>query len=140
MSRIVLAVALLFLGAEAAHADDDFKTCASGPPDYAIMACTNLIEGGKLDARDQSVAYTNRAVAFRKRGGLNRALADLNRALEQDPKHYRALEQLGQAYDALGKKPEALEAYRKALAINPFLSDAEQSVRFLEKEIGARNL
>ena len=49
MSRIVLAVALLFLGAEAVHADDDFKTCASGPPDYAIMACTNLIEGGKLD-------------------------------------------------------------------------------------------
>ena len=54
MSRIVLAVALLFLGAEAARADDDFKTCASGPPDYAIMACTNLIEGGKLAIRASS--------------------------------------------------------------------------------------
>ena len=68
MSRIVLAVALLVLGAEAAHADDDFKTCASGPPDYAIMACTNLIEGGKLAIRDQAIAYTNRGVAFRNRG------------------------------------------------------------------------
>ena len=68
MSRIVLAVALLFLGAEAAHADDDFKTCASGPPDYAIMACTNLIEVGKLAIRDQAIAYTNRGVAFRNRG------------------------------------------------------------------------
>ena len=84
MSRIVLAVALLFLGAEAARADDDFKTCASGPPDYAIMACTNLIEGGKLDRRQQAIAYTNRGVAFRNRGGLNRALADLNRAVELD--------------------------------------------------------
>ena len=55
MSRIVLAVALLVLGAEAARADDDFKTCASGPPDYAIMACTNLIEGGKLDSRQQAI-------------------------------------------------------------------------------------
>ena len=82
MSRIVLAVALLVLGAEAARADDDFKTCASGPPGYAIMACTNLIEGGKLDSRQQAIAYTNRGVAFRNRGGLNRALADLNRAIE----------------------------------------------------------
>lgn len=82
MSRIVLAVALLVLGAEAARADGDFKTCASGPPDYAIMACTNLIEGGKLDSRQQAIAYTNRGVDFRNRGGLNRALADLNRAIE----------------------------------------------------------
>ncbi|MET0347629.1 MAG: tetratricopeptide repeat protein, partial [Methyloceanibacter sp.] len=58
----------------------------------------------------------------------------------RDPKHYRALEELGLAYEALGKKPEALEAYREALAINPFLDDAGQAVRFLEKEIGARNL
>jgi len=50
MPRIVLAAALLLLCAEAARADD-FKTCASGAPDYAIMACTNLIEGGKLDTR-----------------------------------------------------------------------------------------
>ena len=85
MSRIVLAVALLVLGAEAARADDDFKTCASGPPDYAIMACTNLIEGGKLDSRQQAIAYTNRGVAFRNRGGLNRALADLR------PRRYAAL-------------------------------------------------
>lgn len=48
------------------------------------MACTNLIEGGKLDQRQQAIAYTNRGVAFRNRGGLNRALADLNRAIELD--------------------------------------------------------
>ena len=83
MPRIVLAAALLLLSGEAARADD-FKTCASGAPDYAIMACTNLIEGGKLDTREQAIAYTNRGVAFRIRGGLQRALADLNRAIELD--------------------------------------------------------
>jgi hypothetical protein len=35
MPRIVLAAALLLLSAGAAPADD-FKTCASGAPDYAI--------------------------------------------------------------------------------------------------------
>ena len=68
MSRIVLAVGLIFLSAEAVRADDDFKTCATGAPDYAIMACTNLIEVGKLAIRDQAIAYTNRGVAFRNRG------------------------------------------------------------------------
>jgi hypothetical protein len=48
MPRIVLAAALLLLSGEAARADD-FKTCASGAPDCASIACTNLIEGGKLD-------------------------------------------------------------------------------------------
>ena len=45
MPRIVLAATLFLLSTEVAHADDDFKTCASGTPDYAIVACTNLIEG-----------------------------------------------------------------------------------------------
>ena len=51
MPRIVLAVALLLLSGEAARADD-FKTCASGAPDYAIMACTNLIEGARRRLQD----------------------------------------------------------------------------------------
>jgi tetratricopeptide (TPR) repeat protein len=78
-------VVLVFFSTNAVYADDDFKTCATGAPDYAIMACTNLIEGGKLNTRQQAIAYTNRGVAFRNRGGLNRALADLNRAVELAP-------------------------------------------------------
>ena len=89
MSRIVLAVGLIFLSAEAVRAHYDFKTCATGAPDYAFMACPNLIEGGKLDTRQQAIAYTNRGVAFRNRGGLNRALADLNRAVSSSPRTRR---------------------------------------------------
>ena len=80
MSRIVLVAALLLLSGEAARADD-FKDCETAPPDQAIMACTNLIEGGKLNTRQQAIAYTNRGVAMRKRGGLQRALADFDRAI-----------------------------------------------------------
>jgi hypothetical protein len=38
--------------------------------------------------------------------------------------------------DTLGTKKEALEAYRKALEINPFLGDAHQAVEFLSREVG----
>jgi hypothetical protein len=91
-------------------------------------------------APEEAEAWYLRAKVNYAESKYDLALADLNRALEQDPKHYRALEQVGLTNEALGKKPEALEAYRKALAVNPFLEDAGQAVKFLEKEIGARNL
>ncbi|MGC1345590.1 MAG: hypothetical protein WA863_05680 [Methyloceanibacter sp.] len=57
--REVLAVTLLLSGAQTASADD-LKDCTSAPPDQAIVACTNLIEGGKFDSQEQAIAYTNR--------------------------------------------------------------------------------
>ena len=81
--RAVLAVTLLLSGAQTASADD-LKDCTSAPPDQAIVACTNLIEGGKFDSQEQAIAYTNRGVALRKKGGLDRTLADVDRAVELD--------------------------------------------------------
>jgi tetratricopeptide (TPR) repeat protein len=63
------------------------------------------------------------------------ALADLRRALNRDPQHYRALADLGLVFEALGIKTDAVEAYRKALQVNPFLEDARQAVEFLSREV-----
>jgi Tfp pilus assembly protein PilF len=108
MSRIVLAAVMIFFSIEAVRADDDFKTCATGSPDYAIMACTNLIEGGKLDIRQQAIAYTNRGVAFRNRGGLRRALADLNRAVEIAPDQAPVYANRGLVYQLKGEPENGL--------------------------------
>ena len=118
MPRIVLAAALLLLSGEVARADD-FKTCASGAPDYAIMACTNLIEGGKLDKRQQAIAYTNRGVAFRIRGGVQRALADLNRAIELDSSLAPIYANRGLVYMYMGEPDPALADFNRALELDP---------------------
>lgn len=91
-------------------------------------------------APEEAEAWYLRAKVYYLQSKYDLALADLKRALDRDPKHYRALEDLGLVYDAFGRKPDALEAYRKALAVNPFLKDAGLAVQFLEKEVGARNL
>jgi hypothetical protein len=39
-----------------------------------------------------------------------------------------------------GAKKEALEAYRKALKINPFLDDARQSVETLSREVEGQDI
>jgi tetratricopeptide (TPR) repeat protein len=119
MSRIVVAAVLVFFSAEAVRADDDFKTCASGAPDYAIMACTNLIEGGKLDTRQQAIAYTNRGVAFRNRGGLNRALADLNRAIEIDGGLAPIYANRGLVHQLKDETESALADFNRALELDP---------------------
>lgn len=91
-------------------------------------------------APEEAEAWYLRAKVHYAQGNNDLALADLKRALDRDPKHYRALEDLGLAFDTLGRKTEALEAYRKALEVNPFLPNADLAVKFLEKEVGARNL
>jgi len=86
-------------------------------------------------APEEAEAWYLRAKVHYRQGQNALAVADLKRAIERDPKHYRALEDLGLVLDALGTKKEALEAYRKALEINPFLVDAHQAVELLSREI-----
>jgi tetratricopeptide (TPR) repeat protein len=88
---------------------------------------------------EAEVWYLRAKVHYRQKQ-YELALADLKRALERDPKHYRALEDLGLVLEALGTKKEALEAYRQALKINPFLGDAHQAVEFLSREVGGRDI
>jgi len=87
-------------------------------------------------APDEAEAWYLRAKVHFRQSQYALAIADLKRALERDPKHYRALDDLGLVLDTLGTKKEALEAYRKALEINPFLGDAHQAVEFLSREVG----
>lgn len=91
-------------------------------------------------APDEAEVWYLRAKVHYQQHEYELALADLRRALERDPKHYRALEQLGLVLEALGTKKEALEAYRQALKINPFLPDADQAVQFLSREVGGRDI
>jgi tetratricopeptide (TPR) repeat protein len=92
-----------------------------------------------LAPKEAEVWYLRAKVHYRQRQ-YEFARADLKRALERDPNHYRALEDLGLVLEALGTKTEALEAYRKALKINPFLGDAHQAVEFLSREVGGRDI
>jgi tetratricopeptide (TPR) repeat protein len=91
-------------------------------------------------APDEAEVWYLRAKVHYRQRQYELALADLRRALERDPKHYRALEDLGLVLEALGTKKEALEAYRQALKINPFLGDAHQAVEFLSREVGDRDI
>ncbi|MET0667486.1 MAG: tetratricopeptide repeat protein, partial [Methyloceanibacter sp.] len=89
---------------------------------------------------DVAEAYYMRArMAFEQRD-YKRAVPDLKRAIELDPKHYKALNDLGIAQFELGERKEALANFRKAVAVNPFLEQAMREVELLEREVEGQEL
>ena len=91
-------------------------------------------------APQEAEAWYLRAKVNVLKGKSERALVDLRRALNLDPKHYRAINDLGLVLEQLGAKKEALEAYRRALAVNPFLEDARQGVEALAREVEGQDI
>jgi tetratricopeptide (TPR) repeat protein len=129
-----------------------WRTTGSATVDLLISRAERFTKESDLDlaleildatadmAPDEAEVWYLRARVHYQQRRYELALADLKRALERDPRHYRALEDLGLVLEALGTKKEALEAYRQALKINPFLGDAHQAVEFLSREVGDRDI
>ena len=58
-------------------------------------------------------------------------LADINRVLDLEPRHFGALSGLGMIKRQQGDLKAALAAFRDALAVNPQLEGAKQAVEEL---------
>ncbi len=81
------------------------------------------------------------AEAWNRRATLNflakryeKSLADIDKVLELEPRHFGALAGRGMIYEAEGKLDEALAAYREALTMNPFMAGVKDKVQLLEKQ------
>jgi len=99
-----------------------------------------IIDAAVDMAPDQAEAWELRAKINFLKKDYDAAIADLKRALDRDPKHYDAMNDLGVVYEAMGSKKEALEAYRKALAVNPYLSELKRAVEELRRAIEGQDI
>ncbi len=91
-------------------------------------------------APDEAEAWYLRAKVKVLAGKPEQALVDLRRALSLDEKHYRAIADLGLLLEQLGAKKEALKAYRQALAVNPYMDDAQAGVDALSREVEGQDI
>jgi tetratricopeptide (TPR) repeat protein len=87
---------------------------------------------------DYAEAYNRRAVIAFDGSDTAAALADIEDALEREPRHFGALAGLGMIYESLGQKRAAYEAYKSALEIDPFLDQAKQGAARLKPEVDGR--
>ncbi|MBE9566120.1 MAG: tetratricopeptide repeat protein, partial [Proteobacteria bacterium] len=70
---------------------------------------------------------------YGRRGEIDRAVAELELALEYDRTNLLALKNLSLAYANLGRRDEARDLLRRALAINPAQEDLREALRLLEQ-------
>lgn len=73
-------------------------------------------------------AYNQRAIAFYVTGEWDRSLEECLHVVALNPIHFGALAGLGHCYLQRNQPVDALDAYERALAINPGMAEIRQSV------------
>lgn len=125
----------------------------SGGPtaELLVMRAVSVAEGNRdlamklLDAAvelqpDYAEAWNRRAFVFYLNDDYKRALGDIRRVLALEPRHFKALEGLGQLLRNLGEKKGALQAYEKLLAIYPAIPGAKQARDELRVEVEGQGI
>jgi len=92
---------------------------------------------GAEDASAEQLA--RRAAAFASRRDYERALADLDRAIELEPTSAAHLAQRGTVLDALKRPAKAIEDFDKALELDPAHVDARWHRAMLRLRVGNRD-
>lgn len=84
-------------------------------------------------------AWNKRATVRYLRGGYAGAAADIRRALALEPRHFGALAGLGLVYMQLERYRAAIEAFERALAINPWLEGTRRNIAIARERLRAGN-
>ena len=110
------------------------KLMAHGLLPYAIEALDAIVAA----APHWAEGWNKRATVLFLMGEYDRSLADIERVLALEPRHFGALAGIGMIRTQKGELREALAALRRALAVNPFLKERYGLIPALEKELGEK--
>ncbi len=91
-------------------------------------------------APDYAEGWNKRATVYFLQGDYGASVADIQRVLMLEPRHFGALSGLGIILDRLGDEEGAMRAYRKTLEIHPHLEPAQEAVERLSPEVDGREL
>src|SRR4051794_19578104 len=85
-------------------------------------------------------AWNRRATIYYLQNDYGRSLADIEQVLSREPRHFGALAGLGMIMQELGDDKRALDAFRKALAVNPHLERVPDLVKALTEKVEGRDI
>ena len=102
---------------------------SEGLGETAVQTFTRIIERRP----DFAEGWNKRATVLYLLGEYQKSLADCDEVMKRNPHHFGALSGYGMIYLKLGDPGRALAYFERALAVNPNLTQVEESVRALRR-------
>jgi len=99
-----------------------------------------LLDGVVKIRPDFVEAWNRRATLHYMKRDFGRALADIREILRREPRHFGALSGLGMILQEIGDDKQALEVYRRALAVHPRLERIPDMVKTLQEKVEGRDI
>jgi tetratricopeptide (TPR) repeat protein len=89
---------------------------------------------------DYVEAWNRRATVYYLKQDYGHSVADIAQVLAREPRHFGAWSGLGMILQEIGDDKHALEAYRKALAVDPHLDNVPDVVKTLTEKVEGRDI
>jgi tetratricopeptide (TPR) repeat protein len=89
---------------------------------------------------DYVEAWNRRATLYFEKHDYGRAMSDIAQVLAREPRHFGALTGLGMILEDTGDDKRALEAFRRALEVDPRLERVPEIVKTLTEKVEGRNI
>lgn len=89
---------------------------------------------------DYIEGWNRRATLYYLRNDYTHSIEDIEQVLAREPRHFGALTGLGMIMQDLGDDKRALDAFRKALAIDPYLDKVPELVKTLTEKVEGRDI
>jgi tetratricopeptide (TPR) repeat protein len=89
---------------------------------------------------DYVEAWNRRATIYYMKKDYGRSIADIRHVLKLEPRHFGALTGLGLILQDIGDDKQALEVYRRALAVYPRLERVPEIVKTLQDKVEGRDI
>src|SRR6478736_5629663 len=117
-----------------------------------MMRAKAAMDGQKMDVAlklldavvklrpDYVEAWNRRATIYYLKNDYTHSLEDIREVLTREPRHFGALAGLGMIMQEIGDEKRALDAFRKALAVNPHMEKVQESVKSLTEKVEGRDI
>ena len=106
--------------------------------DYAVAL--KLLDAIVKLRPDYVEGWNRRATLYYQRNDYERSLRDIQQVLAREPRHFGALTGLGMIMQELGEDRRALEAFRKAIEVNPHLDQVPAMIKTLTEKVEGRDI
>ena len=89
---------------------------------------------------DYVEAWNRRATLYYLKNDYVHSMEDIQQVLSREPRHFGALAGLGMIMQDIGDDKRALDAFRKALAVNPYLEKVPELIKTLSEKVEGRDI